>query len=215
MKKIALGLVGLVAFAANAQQEVGRVISSTPVIQQVAVPRQVCNAPQPVQRQSSGGGALIGAVVGGLLGNTIGHGGGRAAATGVGVIAGAAVGDRIEGQGQPQVAQQCYTQTYYENRTVGYNVMYEYAGRQYNTQLPYDPGQSIQLQVTPVGAGSYPPPSAAQPGGPAPFVTAPPISYMPLDAGLVIAPAAYMAPVVYPRPYPISFGFGYVHRHHR
>ncbi len=210
MKKIALSLVGLAAFAAHAQQEVGRVISSTPVIQQVAVPRQVCNA-QPVQQQSSGGGALIGAVVGGLLGNTIGHGGGRAAATGVGVIAGAAVGDRIEGQGQPQMAQQCYTQTYYENRTVGYNVMYEYAGRQYSAQLPYDPGPTIRVQVTPVGAGDYPAPSAARPGAPAPLVTAPPISYVPVDAGAVIVPAAYMAPVVYPRPYPISLSFGYVH----
>jgi uncharacterized protein YcfJ len=177
MKKIALSLVGLAALAAHAQQEIGRVLSTTPVVQQVAVPRQVCNAPQPVQSQSSGGGALIGAVVGGLLGNTIGHGGGRAAATGVGVIAGAAVGDRIESQGQPQMAQQCYTQTSYENRTVAYNVTYEYAGRQYTAQLPYDPGPSIRLQITPVGAGGdvYTPPAASRPISPQPLVTAPPM----------------------------------------
>ena len=118
MKKIALSLAGLAAFAAHAQQEVGRVIATTPVVQQVAVPRQVCNAPQPVQQQSSGGGALLGAVVGGLLGNTVGHGMGRAAATGIGAVVGAGVGDRIESQGQPQMAQQCTTQTFYENRPI-------------------------------------------------------------------------------------------------
>ena len=50
---VALGLVATAALA----QETGRVISSVPVIQQVAVNRQVCN-PQQVgtqQPQSSGG----------------------------------------------------------------------------------------------------------------------------------------------------------------
>ena len=39
--------------------------------------------------------------------------------------------------------------------TSGYNVRYEYAGREYQTQMPYDPGQSIrvQVQVTPIMSG--------------------------------------------------------------
>ena len=137
----AMGALASFATVAGAQ-EVGRVISSTPVIQQVAVPRQVCSAqPVAVQQPSSGGGAVVGAIVGGLLGNTIGHGMGRAAATGVGIVAGAAVGDNIEGRGNyAQAAPLCSTQTYYENRTVGYNVQYEYAGKQYNVQLPVRPG---------------------------------------------------------------------------
>ena len=113
-------LAGAGAPAAFAQ-ETGRVISSTPVVQQVAVPQQNC-APQAV-RQSSGGGAVLGAIIGGVLGNGIGHGAGRALATGAGVFGGAAVGDRLE-NGSPAYAQNCVTQNAYENRTVGYNVTY-------------------------------------------------------------------------------------------
>lgn len=220
MKKLAFAIMGFAAFAAGAQ-EAGRVISSVPVMQQVAVPRQYCN-PQPVmQPQTSGGGAVIGAIVGGLLGNTIGHGSGRAAATGVGVLAGAAVGNHVEGQGQPQYAQQCHTQTSYENRTVAYNVTYEYAGREYQVQLPYDPGPTIRLQVTPVGAGDMPPPSSAQPYGSQPYGTQPLVTAPPLvqsDVQVLPPPVAYPAyGYSYPRPAygyaPISLHLGYVHRH--
>ena len=149
-----LGLAAAVGAQAQAQ-ETGRVISSTPVIQQVAVPRQSCNnQPVVVQRSGPGAGAAIGAIAGGLLGNTIGHGGGRAAATVLGVLGGAVVGDNVQGNnGYVQNVPQCTTQTYYENRTVAYNVTYEYAGREYTVQMPRDPGATIPLQVSPVGAG--------------------------------------------------------------
>jgi uncharacterized protein YcfJ len=230
----AMGVV-LASFGTTAgAEEVGRVISSTPVIQQVAVPRQICNTqPVAVQQPNSGGGAVIGAIVGGLLGNTIGHGMGRAAATGLGVVAGAAVGDNVEGQGRnyPQAVQQCSTQTSYENRTVGYNVQYEYAGKQYNVQLPYDPGQTIRLQLTPVGGTSTPPDTAGAPSGPGPaqpVIVAPPVAQTVMP--MVAAPAPVAYPVAYPayyyggpsyyRPYyapiSLSLGFGYWggHRHH-
>lgn len=211
-------------------EEVGRVISSTPVIQQVAVPRQVCNTQHVVQQPSSGGGAIVGAIVGGLLGNTIGHGMGRAAATGLGVVAGAAVGDSVEGRGHPQAVQQCTTQTSYENRTVGYNVQYEYAGKEYNVQLPYDPGQTIRLQLTPVGATSAPPDTAGAPPVPSsaqPVIVAPPLAQtvMPMVAAPApvaypaYAPAYYYGGPSYYRPYyapiSLSLGFGWSgHRHH-
>ncbi|HEY0884598.1 MAG TPA: glycine zipper 2TM domain-containing protein, partial [Ramlibacter sp.] len=136
----AFGMVLAGATAAQAQ-EVGRVISSTPVIQQVAVPRQVCTQqPLVVQQQpaTSGGGAVIGGIVGGLAGNQIGGGSGRAAATALGVIGGALLGNSIEGNqaqaAQVQNVQQCTTQTVYENRTTGYNVRYEFNGKEYNVQ---------------------------------------------------------------------------------
>src|SRR4051812_43785403 len=95
-QSILLTALGLVAFGASAQ-EVGNVVSSTPIVQQVQVPQQVCNnQPQYVQAPSSGGGAILGAVVGGLLGHQVGAGAGRAAATGVGAVVGAMAGDRIE-----------------------------------------------------------------------------------------------------------------------
>jgi uncharacterized protein YcfJ len=239
----AMGVLASLGATAHAE-EVGRVISTTPVIQQVAVPRQVCSQPIAVQQPSSGGGALLGAIVGGIVGNTIGHGMGRAAATGVGMVAGAAVGDSIEGRSQPQAVQQCSTQMFYENRTTGYNVVYEYAGKQFNVQLPYDPGQTIRLQLTPVGAGSAAPGSAvgtAVPPAAQPVIVAPPVAPagptvqtdQPAQPGQAVAhvvatPVAYPAYPAYYGPYyrapfyapiglSLGFGFssGWGHHHHR
>jgi len=47
-------------------------------------------------RQTSGGGAVLGGVVGALIGHQIGHGGEKAAATAVGVVGGALLGNEIE-----------------------------------------------------------------------------------------------------------------------
>ena len=101
----------------------------------------------------------IGGIAGGAMGNAIGNGSGRALATVIGLMGGAIVGDRIEGGGQPQtkVVQQCGTQNIYENRTVAYDVTYEYAGRQYRTQMPSDPGKFVRVSVTPVDNAPPPP----------------------------------------------------------
>jgi uncharacterized protein YcfJ len=153
MKTLATTLLLATAGLAQAQ-EVGQVISRTAVYQQVAVPRQTCSqTPVAVQNPTSGAGALMGAIAGGAVGNQIGGGSGRALATMAGVMGGAIMGDRIESPGsQIQNQTTCTTQTVYENRLTGYNVVYEYAGKQYNVQLPQDPGPTIQLQVTPLGA---------------------------------------------------------------
>lgn len=141
---------------AHAQQETARVVSSTPVMQQIAVPRQVCQEEVvTTPGQKSGAGALMGGIAGGAMGNAIGGGNGRAAATVLGLFGGAILGDKIEGSPPPEsrLVQHCGTQTFYETRTVGYHVVYEYAGKQYSVQMPYDPGNAIQLQITPVTSG--------------------------------------------------------------
>jgi uncharacterized protein YcfJ len=138
-------------------QDMGRVISSQAVIQQVQVPRQVCTNQQvEVQPQKSGSGAVLGGIAGGAIGNAAGNGRERAAATVIGAIGGAIIGDRMEGTPDPQVrtVQNCVNQIFTENRTVGYNVVYEFGGKQYSVQMPQDPGPTIQLQVTPVGTQS-------------------------------------------------------------
>jgi len=197
-------------------QEMGRVVSSTPVIQQVAVPRQICNnQPVAVQPQKSGSGAVMGALAGGVLGNVIGSGGGRAAATILGAFGGAVVGDQVEGS-QPsyvQNVQQCSTQTFYENRTVGYNVVYDYAGRQYNVQMPHDPGQYVRLQVTPVGAAAAPMDGnvvATAPMGQPATIIGPTV----IESGVVTVPSQIVYPATYARPYyyppvGVSLNFGY------
>ena len=71
------------------------------------------------------------------------------------LLGGAVLGNTIEGNqasnSRVQDVQNCTTQTFYQDRISGYNVRYEYAGREYQTQMPYDPGPSIrvQVQVTP------------------------------------------------------------------
>ena len=166
---------GALPLSALATDILARVISSTPVVQQIAVPRQVCNNQAVVtEAPKSGAGALLGAVAGGAAGNAIGNGNGRALATMIGLMGGAIVGNNIEGSGnQVRNVQQCATQTVYENRATYFNVVYEYQGTQYNVQMPSDPGQYVRLQVTPVGAITAPP----QPGfaaQPQPYTYQPP-----------------------------------------
>ena len=114
MKKIAI-LSALVAVATVASaQEQGRVLSATPVTQQVGIPQQVCgNETVYSGNRNSGAGAVMGAIAGGAAGNAIGKGSGRAAATAIGVIGGAVLGNQIEGNGQPQYqnVQRCTTET--------------------------------------------------------------------------------------------------------
>ncbi len=163
-------LVTLGSFQAQAD-EIGKVISSTPIIQQVAVPRQVCSNEQVVAPgQKSGAGAAMGAIAGGAIGNSMGQGSGRAAATMLGIFGGAILGEKIEGPGQAEVrnVQNCTQQMFYENRTMAYNVVYEFAGKQYSVQMPTDPGPTVRLQVTPVAPPPVPMSAGVPPAGSAP-----------------------------------------------
>ena len=144
----------ILALSSTAQaQEYARVISSTALQQQVAVTHEVCNTETvTLAPRKSGAGALLGAIAGGAIGNQLGRGFGNAVATVGGIAAGAAIGDRIEGEGTPQQEQRqvCTPQTTYETHTLGYQVVYEYSGRQYSIQMPRDPGATLPIRVTPV-----------------------------------------------------------------
>ncbi len=190
-----MAIASALPLAAHAQQqEMARVISTTPVMQPVAVPRQVCtNTTVVTQAPKSGAGAVMGAIAGGAVGSQIGGGMGNAAATAVGVLGGAILGDRIEGQPAPvaQPVTTCTDQAVYENRVVAYNVTYEYAGKQYAVQMPNDPGQYVPITITPAGAAPAPIPAPAVATAlPAPVVVA--------------APPVVVAPPVYP-----YYGQGY------
>jgi uncharacterized protein YcfJ len=145
------GLIGLSASGlAQAQQERARVISSTPVIQKIAVPRDVCHDEVvSVPGRRTGAGAIIGGIAGGAMGNAIGDGNGRALATMIGLVGGAVVGNHIEGprHATTQVVRQCTTQTHFESRTVAYDVVYRYGGRNYQVQMPQDPGRFVKVNV--------------------------------------------------------------------
>src|SRR5665647_3472478 len=121
-------------------QELARVLSATPILQQVGVPRQVCSTEQvAVQQPKSGGGAILGAIAGGAMGNAVGGGSGKAAATMLGLIGGAVVGNNLEGSpaSQYQDVQRCTTRTFFETRTVAYQIAYEFAGKHYTVPVSY------------------------------------------------------------------------------
>ncbi len=158
MKTMFLLSAAIFGCGTSLAQDVGHVISSSAIVQQVGVPRTVCTTEQvSIQPPKSGAGALMGAIAGGAMGNAMGGGNGKAAATMIGIMGGAIAGDSIEGTplARTQNSQRCSVQTIYENRPVAYNVVYDYAGKQYSVQMPNDPGPTVLLRVTPVGA--FPP----------------------------------------------------------
>jgi len=167
-----------------------RVVSATPVVGQVTVPRQVCyDEWRQDPPRSSGAGALMGAIAGGAVGNAVGKGAGKALATGLGIFGGAIVGDRIENDGRPgtgSTVRRCEQQAAYENRVVAYNVVYEYGGQRYSTQTTQEPGATIPLRVTlsPVVAG----PSYNQ-GAATPYSPVAPAIYTPAPAMVFEEPA--------------------------
>ena len=114
MKNLVKTLAALALIAtwpAAQSQEMARVVSSTPIVQQVTVPRQVCSETQIlVQQPRSGAGVVVGALAGGILGNQIGDGSGRAVATAIGVLGGAILGDQLEGEPAPvgRTANSCH-----------------------------------------------------------------------------------------------------------
>ncbi len=191
--------------------EYGTVVSSTPVVSNVPVAQRQCqdeviSAPQ----RSTGGGALVGALIGAAVGNAFGGGSGRAVATGIGMIAGAAIGDHAEADASPQgstTTQRCRNVTHYEQRTVAYDVVYDYQGVRRSVRLAQDPGDRIALDVQVVPAGAPAPVRGASP----PAARAP-VYRSPVDSPYVDGappledyaptPAYPPAQVVYANPWP-------------
>ncbi len=199
--------------------EYATVVSATPVVVSVPVARRQCaDEQQVVQPRQSGAGAVLGAIVGGVIGHNVGAGMGRTAATGVGVIAGAVIGDQVEAntaQPYPTTVRNCRSSSMLEQRTVGYDVQYDYAGQRYSTRLPRDPAPRMAIDVRPaVGAGGEP--AAQVYDMPQPGAAATPY-YRPVPAaGRPVAPVVYYDDAAYAQPYygtyivpSISLGFGY------
>jgi len=143
-----------------------RVVDVDPIVREIRsqVPRQECwNDVQTVYRQDPGyraqvgGPTLLGGIIGGVLGSQIGHGRGRTTAAVAGTLLGASVAHAAASRNysggyaysEERPVERCAVR-YDEERSQrieGYRVTYEYQGRQYNTQLPYDPGDRIRVRV--------------------------------------------------------------------
>jgi uncharacterized protein YcfJ len=189
--------IALLTMCAGAQaQDVARVISRTPVYQQVAVPHQTCTQSVPVNAGTSGAGAMLGSIAGGAIGTALSDG--RGLGTVVGAIGGALLGDQMESISSNQPVTTCTTQTVIENRQVGFNVGYEYAGKTHSVQLAQDPGPTLTVQVTPLGISSGVMAVAAQPAVivQSQIYVPPPVAYIP--PRVIYVPSA-----VQHRPWPI------------
>ena len=133
-----------------------RVVSSTPVYQDVNTPRRDCRNEQvgyESARPRSYGGALLGGLAGAILGNQVGKGSGRKAAIAVGAATGAIVGDHVGNDGdeyhrvRPHYEQRCRVVDHWTHRLTGYKVAYRYRGRVYHAFLPHEPGRSVRVAV--------------------------------------------------------------------
>jgi uncharacterized protein YcfJ len=143
--------------------EYASVVHAEPVVRQVKVetPRRECwdetqtvSVDPHISDPAVGGRTLLGGIIGGVIGHQFGSGSGQDAATIAGVAIGAGVGydsaRRAYGTQQTdQVVQRCQTryENQYEERIDGYQVTYEYNGREYTTRMPYDPGSKIRVHV--------------------------------------------------------------------
>ena len=133
-----------------------KVIASTPIYDTVNEPRTECwtetvgYETRSYPSANNTGGAIVGAIAGGLLGSTVGKGSGQVAAAAVGAATGAVIGDRWPGGrvvSGPQQIERCQTTDNFRQILSGYDVRYRFQGQVYSTQLPYDPGDFLNLRV--------------------------------------------------------------------
>jgi uncharacterized protein YcfJ len=117
-----------------------------------------------------GAGTAIGAVAGGVVGHQVGSGRGNSVATAAGAILGGLLGHNIENRGtddEPDFDRsRCRVLAQNGANAVGYDVRYEYSGREYVARMDHDPGQYVKLgrdvstDGTPMDGGG----NAARPG---------------------------------------------------
>jgi len=188
----ALAIAGCaLAPAAFAQsfQDNARVVSVRALMERVPVSREECwNERQrayenrTVTRTDTGAaigpGTVLGAIVGGVAGHQVGSGRGNDVATGVGAVVGGLIGNQVDRNNAAPPSQvtevervpverdvhRCRTVQEVREIANGYDVRYEYRGRQFTTRLPYDPGRMIPVRVDVAPVVDAPPPPPPPPG---------------------------------------------------
>jgi uncharacterized protein YcfJ len=149
----------LAAGAVHAQDDEAwaRVTSAAPRYERVNVPEEQCRTEYVPVAASAGSsasyaGPIIGGVTGGLLGSTLGRGNGKVATAAAGAVIGSIVGTNIQNSqayanAGTEPVRRCALVDHWEQRLNGYHVAYDYAGRTYETVLPYDPGPRMRVRV--------------------------------------------------------------------
>ncbi len=174
------------AYAAESFTDRARVLGVRPVQERIPVSREECwndvqrgYEERRVTRSDTGAaigpGTVLGAVIGGVVGHQFGSSsGGRDRGTAAGAIVGGLVGNQIERdqRGEPSRStevervpvernvERCRTVDEVREATLGFDVKYEYGGRQFTTRLDRDPGRflRVEVNVVPVEGDEMPPP---------------------------------------------------------
>ena len=165
IRPAALATATFLAVGAQAAShyERARVIDVIPVYDTVryAMPVEDCRA-QTVrlpQYRASGTAPIIGAVIGGAVGNAVGHNKrNKQVGALLGAVLGASIGNDIVNASPDRsrfrygTRHVCDTFTEYRNeeRLLGYDVSYEYAGQTYTARMKRRPGDEIRIRVTPI-----------------------------------------------------------------
>lgn len=168
-KLIYIGMMAvsvLVPISVSAQVEYAYadVIETRPIIQVVEIssPRQQCWEEEYVVDRRYGGSesntpAIIATILGGAIGNAVGHNkSNKQVGTVVGAVLGHSIGRDIIRRNTGSVVREVETvercETVYEQhqeeRIVGYQVTYNYNGRDYSVRTNTDPGDQIQVRVS-------------------------------------------------------------------
>ena len=169
----ALGATPLLAETFGDQ---ARVLSSRPIMERIPVSREECwNEVQRgyeerrVTRSDTGAaigpGTILGAVVGGAIGRQFGNStGGKDRGTAAGAIVGGLIGNQIERDANAQGpsasrelevdrrpvernVERCRTVEEVREATIGWDVRYEYQGREFSRRMQHDPGRFLRVQV--------------------------------------------------------------------
>ena len=141
----------------NFHYDYATVMQSKPVyrIVEVSGQEQQCRREEVVYQQPSRKSSK-GSLVGGILGAAVGHALGQRSKHRTGAtIAGAIVGASIAGDNEQTrvtsrgIENRCtmVPVSWEEERIIGYNVVYRYNGRTFETRLPFEPGESLKVRV--------------------------------------------------------------------
>ncbi|HEX7112856.1 MAG TPA: glycine zipper 2TM domain-containing protein [Mizugakiibacter sp.] len=152
-----LGLASRGGFATSNEPQFAQVVSVKPVKETISKPRQVCHDEtvthtKPVKDTHQIAGTAIGAIAGGLLGHQVGGGKGKTLATVAGAAAGGYAGHEIQKNHQENntyttTEQRCNTVTDKSEKTVAYDVEYDYNGVSKHVRMDHDPGVGSKLPV--------------------------------------------------------------------
>lgn len=152
---------------AESHTDYARVTHASPIYETISVeePHRECHieerAVRHYKQNTSATSTIVGALIGGAIGNRLGH---NKSNKRVGAVAGAILGGSIANDlsrnkghhgtrtTSEKVCNTHYT-TRYEKQVSGYDVSYEYRGREYNTIMDNHPGRKVQVavDVRPVG----------------------------------------------------------------